>query len=122
MSIMDETRVGNAPQSSGAVAAPKAVLAVVHASNEGEAGKRYPVADEDVTIGREEEGNTIVVASDQASRRHARIFVSGGNHVLVDLESTNGTFLNSKPMKEQTLRHGDVIRIGTAVFKYLVEG
>ncbi|HSN15644.1 MAG TPA: FHA domain-containing protein [Anaeromyxobacteraceae bacterium] len=121
MSIMDETRVGNAPQSSGAVAAPRAVLAVVHASNEGEAGKRYPVHEEDVTLGREE-GNTIVVASDQASRRHARIFVSGGNHVLVDLESTNGTFLNSKPMKEQTLRHGDVIRIGTAVYKYLVEG
>lgn len=122
MGIMDETRVGTSPQSSGAVAAPRAVLAVVHASNEGEAGKRYPVHEEDVTLGREEEGNTIVIASDQASRRHARIFVSGGSHVLVDLESTNGTFLNSKQMKEQTLRHGDVIRIGTAVFKYVVEG
>jgi pSer/pThr/pTyr-binding forkhead associated (FHA) protein len=118
---MDETRVGKAPQQSGAVAPPRAVLAVVHASNEGEAGKRYPVGEEDVTLGREE-GNTVVVASDQASRRHARIFVSGGSHVLVDLDSTNGTFLNSKPMKEQTLRHGDVIRIGTAVFKYVVEG
>ena len=63
----------------------------------------------------------MVVASDQASRRHAQIFVSGGNHVLVDLDSTNGTFLNSKPMKEQTLRHGDVIRIGTSVFKYVIE-
>jgi len=121
MSILDETRVGAAPQSSGAVAAPRAVLSVVHASDEAEAGKRYPVHEEDVTIGREE-GNTIVVASDQASRHHARIFVSGGNHVLVDLESTNGTFLNSKPMKEQTLRHGDVVRIGTAVFKYVIEG
>ena len=121
MSIMDETRIGAAPQSSGAVAPPRAVLAVVHASNEGEVGKRYPVGAEDLTLGREE-GNTVVVASDQASRRHARIFVSGGNHVLVDLESTNGTFLNSKPMKEQTLRHGDVVRIGTAVYKYLIEG
>lgn len=121
MGIMDETRVGTSPQTSGSVAAPRAVLAVVHASDDSEAGKRYPVHEEDVTLGREE-GNTIVVASDQASRRHARIFVSGGNHVLVDLESTNGTFLNSKQMKEQTLRHGDVIRIGTAVYKYLVEG
>jgi pSer/pThr/pTyr-binding forkhead associated (FHA) protein len=121
MNLMDETRVGAAPQSSGAVPAPRAVLAVVHASGEGEAGRRYPVGEEDVTLGREE-GNTVVVASDQASRRHARIFVSGGNHVLVDLESTNGTFLNSKPTKEQTLRHGDVIRIGTSVYKYVVEG
>lgn len=120
MGIMDETRVGASPQASGAVAAPRAALVVVHASAEPEAGKRYPVHEEDVTLGREE-GNTIVVASDQASRRHARVFVSGGSHVLVDLDSTNGTFLNSKPMKEQTLRHGDVIRIGTAVFKYVVD-
>jgi len=118
---MDETRVGSSPQQSGAVRPPKAVLAVVHASNDAEAGRRYPVAEEDVTLGREE-GNTVVVVSDQASRHHARIFVSGGSHVLVDLDSTNGTFLNSKQLKEQTLRHGDVIRIGTAVYKYLVEG
>ena len=85
MNITDETRVGATPQSSGAVPAPRAVLAVVHATGEGEAGRRYPVGEEDVTLGREE-GNTVVVASDQASRRHARIFVSGGNHVLVDLE------------------------------------
>ena len=71
-----------------------------------------------MTFGREE-GNTIVVASDQASRRHARIFVSGGAHVLVDLDSTNGTFLNSKLVKEQTLRHGDVLRIASTVFKYV---
>ncbi|MGB8932122.1 MAG: FHA domain-containing protein [Anaeromyxobacteraceae bacterium] len=117
----EETSVGASPQSSGAVPAPRAVLSVVHASTEGEAGKRYTVGEEDVTLGREDV-NTVVVGSDQASRRHARIFVSGGNHVLVDLDSTNGTFLNSKQTKEQTLRHGDVIRIGTSVFKYVVEG
>jgi pSer/pThr/pTyr-binding forkhead associated (FHA) protein len=117
---MDETHVGTSPQQSGSVPPPKAVLAVVHSSQEGEAGRHYPLGAEDLTLGREE-GNTVVVASDQASRHHARIFVSGGSHVLVDLDSTNGTFLNSKQMKEQTLRHGDVIRIGTAVFKYVVE-
>jgi pSer/pThr/pTyr-binding forkhead associated (FHA) protein len=73
-----------------------------------------------VTLGRDD-GNTVVVASDQASRRHARIFVSGGAHVLVDLDSTNGTFLNSKLVKEQTLRHGDVVRIASLVLKYVVE-
>src|SRR5512137_2486955 len=102
---MDETRVGSSPQQSGAAAPPRAVLAVVHSTVEGEAGKRYPVGAEDLSLGREE-GNTIVVASDQASRRHARITVSGASHVLVDLDSTNGTFLNSKPAKEATLRHG----------------
>jgi pSer/pThr/pTyr-binding forkhead associated (FHA) protein len=40
----------------------------------------------------------------------------------VDLDSTNGTFLNSKLVKEQTLRHGDVVRIATTVLKYVTEG
>jgi pSer/pThr/pTyr-binding forkhead associated (FHA) protein len=118
---MDETRVGSSPQQPGAAAQPRAVLTVVHSTAEGEAGRRYPVGTEDVALGREE-GNTVVVSSDQASRRHARITVSGATHVLVDLDSTNGTFLNSKQTKEATLRHGDVIRIGTVVFKYVVEG
>ena len=93
---------------------------MVHAPDKDQNGKRYPLGDDDVTLGREE-GNTVVVPSDQASRRHARIFVSGGSHVLVDLDSTNGTFLNSKLVKEQTLRHGDVLRIASMVLKYVVE-
>src|SRR5512133_3313429 len=117
---LDETRAVS-PQDVGRVAAPKAALVVVHSADSEQQGQRVVLGEDDATLGRDA-GNTIVVASDQASRRHARIFVSGGAHVLVDLESTNGTFLNSKPAKEATLRHGDVIRIGTAVYKYVVEG
>ena len=116
----DETRVGGSPQSAGRAQTAKAALVVVHAAAKDAQGTRYPLGDEDVTLGRDA-GNTVVVASDQASRQHARIFVSGGAHVLVDLDSTNGTFLNSKLVKEQTLRHGDVLRIGSTVFKYVVE-
>jgi pSer/pThr/pTyr-binding forkhead associated (FHA) protein len=119
---LDETRVvGSGPQETGRAQTPNAALLVVHAPDDGLKGKRFPLGGEDVTLGRED-GNTIVVASDQASRRHARIFPSGGAHVLVDLDSTNGTYLNSKLVKEQTLRHGDVLRIATTVLKYVVEG
>jgi pSer/pThr/pTyr-binding forkhead associated (FHA) protein len=119
---LDETRIGGmGPQETGRAKTPSAALLVVHAPDDSMKGQRFPVAEEDVTLGREE-GNTIVVASDQASRRHARIFLSGGAHVLVDLDSTNGTYLNSKLVKEQTLRHGDVVRIATTVLKYLVDG
>jgi pSer/pThr/pTyr-binding forkhead associated (FHA) protein len=117
---LDETRAAGSPQDVGRQPAPSATLVVVHSADREEQGKRYPTRDEDVTFGREA-GNTIVIGSDQASRRHARIFVSGGAHVLVDLESTNGTFLNSKLVKEQTLRHGDVLRIASTVLKYVVE-
>ena len=116
----DETRVSGTPQPGGRAATVRAALLVVHSVDPDQQGKRFPLGDEDVTLGREP-GNTIVIGSEQASRRHARIFVSGGAHVLVDLDSTNGTFLNSKLVKEQTLRHGDVIRIASTVLKYAVD-
>ena len=116
----DETRISGAPKQPGRAQTVRAALVVVHSSDPQEHGKRYPLGDEDATIGREAD-NTVVVASEQASRRHARIFVSGGAHVLVDLESTNGTFLNSKQVTEQTLRHGDVVRVATTVLKYVVD-
>ena len=118
---LDETRLaGAAPQETGRAALPRAALVVVHSPDEAMKGQRFSLGADDVTLGREE-GNTILVASDQASRRHARIFASGGAHVLVDLDSTNGTYLNSKLVKEQTLRHGDVLRVATTVLKYVVE-
>jgi pSer/pThr/pTyr-binding forkhead associated (FHA) protein len=116
---LDETRAVS-PQDLGRVAAPKAALVVVHSAEKEQQGQRFPLGEDDVTLGRDA-ANTVVVASDQASRNHARIFVSGGAHVLVDQESTNGTFLNSKLVKEQTLRHGDVVRIASTVLKYVVE-
>lgn len=117
---LDETRLGGSPQDVGRQPAPSATLVVVHSADREEQGKRYPLREDDLTLGREA-GNTVVIGSDQASRRHARIFVSGGAHVLVDLDSTNGTFLNSKLVKEQTLRHGDVLRIASTVLKYVVD-
>jgi pSer/pThr/pTyr-binding forkhead associated (FHA) protein len=120
MANFDKTRVSGAPQGTGRAETARASLVVVHSADASEQGKGYDLGDEDVTLGRDA-GNTVVIASDQASRRHARIFVSGGAHVLVDLESTNGTFLNSKLVKEQTLRHGDVLRVASTVLKYVVE-
>jgi pSer/pThr/pTyr-binding forkhead associated (FHA) protein len=115
----DETRVMNPPPG-GRSQAPRAGLVVVHSQDPAQQGQRFPCGEEDVTIGREK-GNTILVASESASRHHARIFVSGGAHVLVDLESTNGTLLNGKPVTEQTLRNGDVLRVGTTVLRYALE-
>ncbi len=116
---LDETIAGKDPQALGRAESPRASLVVVHSADREQQGKRFPVGADDVTLGREP-GNTIVIGSDQASRRHARIFTSGGAHVLVDNESTNGTFLNSKVTKEATLRNGDDIRIASTVRKYVV--
>jgi pSer/pThr/pTyr-binding forkhead associated (FHA) protein len=116
----DQTRIVKSPQATGRNPAPRAALIVVHTQDPSQQDQRYPLGEDDVSIGRER-SSTIVVGSESASRRHARIFVSGGSHVLVDLESTNGTLLNGKPVQEQTLRHGDVIRVGSMVMRYAIE-
>jgi pSer/pThr/pTyr-binding forkhead associated (FHA) protein len=100
---------------------PRASLQVLHSPDPSLQGRAYPLLADEVSIGREA-GNALVIASEQASRRHARIFVMGGSHVVQDLESTNGTFVNSKLVREQPLRHGDVVRIASTVMKYVVEG
>jgi pSer/pThr/pTyr-binding forkhead associated (FHA) protein len=99
----------------------RASLHVIHSADPVVQGQTYPIGAEGLSMGREV-GNSIVISSDQASRRHARILLVAGGHVLQDLDSTNGTFVNSKAIKEQQLRHGDVVRIASTVMKYVVEG
>jgi pSer/pThr/pTyr-binding forkhead associated (FHA) protein len=98
-----------------------ASLHVIHSADREAQGRIYALAEAEVSVGREA-SNDIVISSDQASRRHARLLAVAGGHVLEDLASTNGTFVNSKQIKEQQLRHGDVIRIASTVMKYVVGG
>jgi pSer/pThr/pTyr-binding forkhead associated (FHA) protein len=93
---------------------------VIHAVDGATRGRTLPLEGETFTMGRGED-NDLVVASDQASRHHARIQATPAGHVLFDLDSTNGTFVNSKPVKEQRLVHGDVVRIASTVLKYVLE-
>jgi pSer/pThr/pTyr-binding forkhead associated (FHA) protein len=116
----DQTRIVSPAKQAGRGQAPRASLTVVHSQDPSQKGKVYALGEDDVGIGRDKT-NTVVIPSESASRHHARIFVSGGSHVLVDLESTNGTLLNGKGVQEQTLRGGDVIRIGSTVMRYSIE-
>ena len=47
----------------------------------------------DITIGRAAE-NDVVIPKTNVSKRHARIVFKDGRLVVVDLNSTNGTFIN----------------------------
>ncbi|MEO0375808.1 MAG: FHA domain-containing protein [Cyanobacteria bacterium P01_A01_bin.17] len=57
--------------------------------------------------------NDMVIDHPASSRFHAQIQKSKGDYLLEDLNSTNGTFVNGKPLSERrVLKVGDVIRIG----------
>ncbi len=80
-------------------------------------GKRFPVQD-GVTIGRVA-GCTIVLDDAKASRRHARLLVSGTVVEIEDLGSHNGTLLNGKPVQRRVLQPGDEIQIGESVLRFV---
>lgn len=70
-----------------------------------------------VEIGRGP-GVAIVLTDGFASHRHARIEPRGTERVLVDLGSTNGTFLNEEPVTVPVvLRPGDTVRIGRTLLE-----
>ncbi|MEM1245115.1 MAG: GGDEF domain-containing protein [Acidobacteriota bacterium] len=81
-------------------------------------GKRY-VIESETTIGRSHL-NSLVIDGDSVSRRHARLFWLDGNCYIEDVGSTNGTFVNEAKAERATLlAHGDLLKIGTTIFKYL---
>ena len=56
--------------------------------------------------------NTIVIDNDAVSGRHAKIFSVEDEYYIQDLESTNGTLVNTKPIETHVLKDEDVITIG----------
>ncbi len=65
-----------------------------------------------VRIGRAK-GNTVWTPEDHAvSDQHAKIVRLEDAFVLMDLESTNGTFLNGQRVERAALRDGDVVGLG----------
>lgn len=83
--------------------------------------KEYPLDKEGVTIGRNED-NTIMVDNLAVSGYHARIDLAGKDHILTDLQSTNGTFVNDKKVVSHKLSHGDNIIVGKHVILFVATG
>ena len=87
-----------------------------------ELGKKYVLDAEEFTIGRDVKNN-IVVDLDNVSRRHAKITTRQGKCFVMDLGSTNGTYLNDQEVREETpLRSGDFVKVGGSIFKFLSGG
>jgi hypothetical protein len=67
------------------------------------------------TIGRSPD-NDVPIPDPEISRRHAQIVRQSNGYTIVDLGSTNGTFVNEVRVTALTpLKHGDAIRLGDAI-------
>lgn len=84
-------------------------------------GHRVVLSEQPLEIGRGTDCG-LQLDADSVSRRHARIEWTGTTHKLVDLRSTNGTFVNETRIHERELADGDRPQIGKVLLKYIAGG
>ncbi len=93
----------------------KITIAVMEGSNQGE--MFYVNENEAILVGRDSLANVKLELDTRVSRKHAIIALKDEPYVL-DLSSTNGTFLNnSRITGRATIKDGDYISIGKTKLK-----
>lgn len=86
------------------------------------AGKTYPLEMGSTQIGRGED-NDLVVRDRGISRHHCRLVRQGDRVEVVDMGSTNGTFVGQERVQKSPLADGDLLVLGTQVrARFLVLG
>ncbi len=91
---------------------------LVFRSGGGRAGETFPLRGEQVTIGRHPDA-TIFLDDVTVSRNHAIVKREGGEWVIVDEGSLNGTYVNRRRGERTVLSDGDEIQIGKYKLTYL---
>src|SRR5438876_473527 len=85
------------------------------------AGQTIPITLPQFIIGRDPQCN-LRPASAIISKRHCALLTKGGKVFVRDFDSTNGTFINEKPIKgEAELKNEDVLKIGPLSFRVVIE-
>jgi|SRR5580692_2427258 pSer/pThr/pTyr-binding forkhead associated (FHA) protein len=89
--------------------------------NQGMTGRVHELNVDRTTIGRVED-NTIPIADPSVSSHHCEVNLRGGEILIRDLNSTNGSFINDEKITEGVLKPGQVLRLGQVELKLEVEG
>ena len=74
--------------------------------------EKYPF-----TIGRKETVD-LRIDSSRVSREHAQIVKENGGYQVIDLQSTNGTFVNGNRIEESPLCDGDMLTVANEEFTF----
>ncbi|MDX1581968.1 MAG: trypsin-like peptidase domain-containing protein [Thermoanaerobaculia bacterium] len=77
-----------------------------------QAGRRMGLGGSGIRIGRESKFCEIVLSDPKISRLHAEIVSFDGRTMLIDRNSSNGTFVNDERIERKFLDDGDIIYFG----------
>lgn len=74
-----------------------------------------------VILGRSKDADFVINGNNKVGRKHASVENRGGNYILRDLNSTNGTYLNNRRIDGSgaTLRSGDIIILGGEQIEFI---
>jgi pSer/pThr/pTyr-binding forkhead associated (FHA) protein len=73
------------------------------------------------TIGRVED-NTFQIADPSVSSHHCEVHLRGGEILVRDLNSTNGSFISGEKITEKVLKPGQTLQLGQVELKLEAEG
>lgn len=81
-------------------------------------GQRWPIDPNaaPVSVGRKA-GVDLLIENPTVGRKHATVAVEGRHLKVVDLKSSNGTFVNGRKVRDATAADGDVLGFGSAEVK-----
>ena len=82
--------------------------------------KEVQLTKDRTTLGRRPY-NDIVIDNLAVSGEHAVLQMTANEVYLEDLNSTNGTYVNGKAAKKQSLQNGDVVEVGKYKIKFVNE-
>jgi ABC transport system ATP-binding/permease protein len=103
----------------GVSAGPQAELTIE--SGGPDAGHTHRATDTAVRLGRSPD-NDVILRDPATSGHHARLERRGNDFWIVDLGSTNGTFVNGESVQEKQLNHGDRLTVGQNTVHFSLVG
>jgi DNA-binding NtrC family response regulator len=81
-------------------------------------GREIEVMNDHISIGKSRQCD-VVLPDDSVSRQHAEIKRQDDAYRVVDLESTNGTFVGNARVSDAFLKPGDVLGIGKVQLRFM---
>ena len=81
----------------------------------------FRVGEGATTIGRREDCDLRIAVND-VSRKHCQILLEHGELTVIDLGSSNGTFVNGQRVQKHGLTAGDTLQVGPVSFVVQIDG
>ncbi|MGZ5475604.1 MAG: trypsin-like peptidase domain-containing protein [Thermoanaerobaculia bacterium] len=110
--VLNATTTETLVEPLGAPASRRGLLGKITILNGPRAGEKLGLGGSGIRIGRESAICEIVLENPKVSRLHAEVVSIDGKVMLIDRNSSNGTYVNDEKIDRRYLKDGDIIHFG----------